>query len=481
MITHRSPIFASLLGAALAAALCGCVDRGGWQAAPQLAPAQLSAGRSLGGMPVDAAAWPADGWWHGYGDPQLDALVAEALAGSPSLTVAEARLRAAQGQALAIGALRLPSVALDAQATRQRYPENYVYPPPYAGNYYNDGRIAFDLSYDIDFWSRNRQLLAAARSGVDAAEADRAAARLALAVAVVRAYVQLDLWYALLDVANDQLGQQASIMELTQQRVDAGLENVARVKQSESNLALARAGIAAAQANIDLAGNQLGALLGAGPDRGRSLARPHLSAPATMALPAALPADLLGRRPDVAAARARVQGAAQGIKAAEADFYPNVNLAAFAGLQSIGFDKLFEGSATIVGVSPALSLPVFNRRQLRGALEVRQAQFDASVGQYNQTLIDAVHDVADVVTNWRALERESAEQQAALAAAQRAYDLTSERYRAGLDNYLTVLSTENQLLLTQAVGAELAAQRLTFSVSLVRALGGGYTPPAPAG
>jgi NodT family efflux transporter outer membrane factor (OMF) lipoprotein len=481
MISHRSSTLSALLGAVLLAALSGCVDRSGWKAAPELAPAQLTASRALAGTPVDAASWPVDGWWRGYGDPQLDALVAEAIAGSPSLVVAEARLRAAQGQALAVGALKLPNVALDAEATRQRYPENGLYPPPYAGNYYNDGRVAFDLSYDIDFWGRNRALLASARSGVDAAEADRAAARLALAVAVVRGYVQLDLWYALLDVANDQLKQQTSIMELTQQRVDAGLENVARVKQSESNLALARAGIAAAQASIDLARNQLAALAGAGPDRGQSLARPRLTAPSTIALPTALPADLLGRRPDVAAARAQVQGAAQGVKAAEADFYPNVNLAAFAGLQSIGLDKLFEGSAAIVGATPALSLPLFNRRQLRGALEARQAQFDASVGQYNQTVLDAVHDVADVVTNWRALERESAEQQTAVAAAQRAYDLTTERYRAGLDNYLTVLSTENQLLLTHAVGAELAAQRLTFSVNLVRALGGGYTPPAPAG
>ena len=111
MITHRSPTFALLLGAALA--LCGCVDSA-WKAAPQLAPAQLSAERTLAGTPLDAAAWPADGWWHGYGDPQLDALVAEAIAGSPSLTAAAARLRSAQGQALAVGALKLPNVALDA-------------------------------------------------------------------------------------------------------------------------------------------------------------------------------------------------------------------------------------------------------------------------------------------------------------------------------------------------------------------------------
>jgi NodT family efflux transporter outer membrane factor (OMF) lipoprotein len=481
MTTHRSPILITLALAALLAALAGCVDRGGWHAASQVAPAQLTAEHSFAAAPLDPQAWPADGWWHRYGDPQLDKLVEEALVGSPTLTAAEARLRAAQAQALAAGALKLPNVAFDAQVDRQRYPENGLYPPPYAGNYYNDGRVAFDLSYDIDFWGRNRALLAAARSGVDAAEADRAAARLAIAVSVVRAYVQLDLWYALLDVANDQLKQQASIMQLTQQRVDAGLENVARVKQSEGNLALTRAGIAAAQANIDLSRDQLAALVAAGPDRGLALTRPHLTAPAAIALPSTLPADLLGRRPDVAAARALVQGAAQGVKAAEADFYPNVNLAAFAGLQSIGLSNLVQGSATIVDVSPALSLPVFNRRQLRGALEARQAQFDASVGQYNQTLIDAVHDVADVVANWRALERETNEQQAALAAAQRAYDLTTERYRAGLDNYLTVLSAENQLLFAQAIGAELGAQRLTFSVSLVRALGGGYTAPVPTG
>ena len=470
---------ATLLGAALILVLSGCVARGDWKPVAQLPPESLAAQRTLADARIDPAAWPAEGWWHGFGDSQLDALVDEALAGSPSLQIAEARLRAAQAQALTAGATRLPAVALDAEATRQRYPQNGLYPPPFAGSYSTDGRVALDLSYQIDFWARNRQLLATARSGVEAAEADRAAARLALAVAVVRAYIQLDLSYALLDVTNENLKQQTAIRELTQQRVGAGLENVARVKQSEGLEALTRAGVAAVQANIDLARNQLGELAGAGPDRGQALARPHLTPPPALALPAALPADLLGRRPDVAAARAQVQSAAHGVKAAEADFYPNVNLVAFAGLQSIGLAKLFDASDTIVGAGPALSLPVFNRRALRGALETRQAQFDASVGQYNQTLLDAVHDVADVVANWRALERESSEQQTALEAAQRAYDLTTERYRAGLDNYLSVLSSENQLLLAQGLGAELTARRLGFSVDLVRALGGGYAAPAP--
>jgi NodT family efflux transporter outer membrane factor (OMF) lipoprotein len=462
----------------LALCLSGCVDRGNWKPTPQLDAKTLSAQQTLRDAKVDASSWPTDQWWRAYGDPQLDALVDEALAGSPSLAIAQARLRAAQAQTVSARGALAPRTAVDAQVTRQRYPQNDLYPPPLGGSWSTEGRAALDFSWELDFWGRNRALLAAARSGAQAAEADRQAARLAIAVAVVQAYVQFDLNYALLDVTHDNLQQQQSILDLTQQRVTAGLENTARVKQSEGSVALTRAGLAYVEASIELARNQLADLVAAGPDRGQSLQRPQLHAPADMVLPATLPADLLGRRPDVAAARAQVEAAAQGIKAAEADFYPNVNLTAFAGFQAIGLSQVFEASDHVAGVGPALSLPVFNRGALRGQLYGRQAQFDSSVGQYNQTLLDAVRQVADVVANWRGLERETLQEQTALDAAQRSYDLTSERYRAGLDNYLSVLSSENQVLTAQTLRAELQARRLTFSVDLVQALGGGYVAPA---
>ena len=476
---HRPTARAAALAFAtmLSVALAGCVSRGDWKAAHTLAPQGLSADRSLATAHVDVAAWPTDDWWGGYGDPQLDALINEALAGSPSLEIAQARLHAAQAQATSARAARLPSTALNAEATRQRYPENGLYPPPFAGNALTDGRIALDFSYDIDFWGRNRALLESARAGVQAAEADKAAARLALAVAVARAYIQLDLSYSLLDVAQSNLEQQASILDLTRQRVSAGLENGARVKQQDSNLALTRAGVEAAQANIKLARNQIAALVGAGPDRGLDLKRPALSAPHGITLPSALPVDLLARRPDVAAARWRVEVASRGVAASEAAFYPNVNLVAFAGLQSIGLSKLFDASDGIIGGGPALHLPVFNRGELRGALQANQAQYDVAVGEYNQTLIDSVHEVADVVANWESLEKETAQQEIALDSAQRSYDLTRDRYSAGLDNYLTVLSSQNQVLIAQALRAELQARRLSFSTDLIRALGGGYSPP----
>ena len=461
--------------------LSACVERGGWKAAPQLAAENLPAQRALAGTPVAPAAWPADSWWRSYADPQLDALIEQALAGSPSLEIAQARLRTAQGQAIAARAARLPTGSLDATVSRQRFPENELYPPPLGGSYWNQGQVTLDFSYDLDLWGRYRALAAAARSGVAAAQADQAAARLAIAVAVLRAYIQLDLWYALLDVANDQLKQQQSLLDLTRERLASGLENSARVKQSEGNVALARAGAEAAQGSIDLARDQLADLVGTGPDRGLELNRPHLAAPVSLTLPTMLPAELLGRRPDVAAARARVKSAARGIKAAEAQFYPDVNLTAFAGFQSLGLSQLFDAPDRVNGAGAALSLPIFNRGQLTGALYGQQAQFDQSVGQYNQTLLDAIRQVADVVANWRALEKETTEQVTALAAAQSAYDLTTERYRAGLDNYLSVLSSQNQVLLAQALRAELIARRLSFSADLVMALGGGYSPATPSG
>ncbi len=473
----RAVVLASV-GAVFYALLAGCVSRGDWHATAAVAPQNLVATRTLANATVTPTAWPTDLWWSSYGDPQLDTLIDEAFAGSPSLEIAQARLREAQSETTRARAARFPTTSANAQVEKQRYPENGFFPPPFAGNFVTDARLALDFSYDIDFWGRNRQALAAARANMQAAEADKAAARLALAVAVARAYFQLDLSYAFLDVAQANLQQQSEILDLTKQRVAAGLENVARVKQSEAQMALVRAGVDASQANIETTRNALAALVGVGPDRGLDLTRPHLTAPSSIALPSALPVDLLGRRPDVEAARWRVESAARGVAASEAAFYPNVNLVAFAGLQAVGLSKLFDASDTIVGAAPAVSLPVFNRGQLRGALEAQQAQYDLAVGQYNQNLIDAIHDVADVMSNWKATDRETADAHAALDAAQRSYDLTRQRYSAGLDNYLSVLSAENQVFIAQALLAQLQSRRLSVSTDLIRALGGGYSPPA---
>lgn len=459
----------------------GCIHDRDWHAPRPVAAGDLLAQRTLAAAQINEDAWPEDSWWQGYGDPQLDTLMTEALAGSPTLQMAQARLRQAQALATRASAPRLPNTTVDTQTSRQRYSANSIYPPPFAGNWYTDGRVALDFSYDLDFWGRNREVLESARANVRAAQADHAAARLALTVAVARAYFNFSLQFALLDIANASLVQQNTILDLTRQRASRGLENVARVKQSEGSVALTRAGVQYEEAAIKVIRSQLGALLGAGPDRGVDLQRPVLQVPQKIELPSMLPAELLGRRPDIVAQRWRVESATRGVSAAEAAFYPNVNLTAFAGFQAIGLGNLFNGGSGVAGAGPAVSLPIFNRRELRGALQSQQAQYDYAVAQYNQTLIDALNEVADVVTNWDSLVRESDEARAAEDAARAAYSITSERYRAGLDNYLTVLSSENQVFFTQAIRAQLLARELNLTADLVRALGGGYAADTPLG
>jgi len=475
----------SWLRAVLAALSCvlvtGCISDRDWHAPRPVAPDSLVAERTMATAQINEDAWPDDNWWHAYGDPQLDTLMSEALAGSPSLQVAQARLREAQAVATSASAPRLPNTTVNAETSRQRYSANSIYPPPFAGNYYTDGRVALDFSYDLDFWGHNREVLEAARANVRAAEADHAAARLALTVAVARAYFNLSLQFALLDIANASLEQQNAILDLTQQRASRGLENIARVKQSQGTVALTRVAVQYEEASIKVIRAQLGALVGAGPDRGVDLQRPGLNAPQKVELPSILPAELLGRRPDIVAQRWRVESATRGVAAAEAAFYPNVNLAAFVGFQAIGLGKLFNGGSAIVGAGPAVSLPVFNRRELHGALQSQQAQYDFAVAQYNQTLIDAVNEVANVVTNWDGLVKETNEARIAEDAAQSAYSITKERYRAGLDNYLTVLSSENEVFATQAIRAQLLTRELNLTADLVRALGGGYAADTPPG
>jgi NodT family efflux transporter outer membrane factor (OMF) lipoprotein len=469
-----------LLAAPAIVALAGCVGERDWPRARPIQAQQLPAERALSPAPVDPAAWPAESWWQVYGDEQLNALVGEALAGSPSLQSAEARLQAAQAEVTRAGGALLPSTSLDAQLTRQRFSRNDLYPAPIGGSYVTEGRIALDLTYDIDFWGRNRALLAAAQANVRAVAADQAAARLALTVALLRAYVQLNLQFTFQQIAVRSLAQQTQILDLTRQRAAKGLDNIARVRQAEATVALTRASVTFVDASLRLLRAQIGDLVGSGPDRGADLQQPKLLlASDRWALPTRLPAELLGRRPDIEAQRWRVEAAARNVAASEAAFYPNVNLTAFAGFQSIGVSSLLQGSSALLGVGPALSLPLFNRRALRGELQAGEAQYDLSVAQYNQTVIDAVNDVAGVVTNWQAADREAVDARAAQEAAQSAFTVSKDRYRAGLDNYLDVLSSENELLLTQALDAQIVSRELNASVDLIRALGGGYLPGRP--
>jgi NodT family efflux transporter outer membrane factor (OMF) lipoprotein len=463
-------LWASLLSASC---LCACA------AVPKLPPAQAikppQAYAAETSLAAPVADWPSDRWWAAYGDPQLDALLDEALAGSPDLAAAEARVRKAQALAGQAKAATLPSVTANGSYASARQSYNNGVPPAFVPQGYNDsGRATLDFAYELDFFGKNRAALAAATSDARASQAEAAQARLTLSTNVAAAYADLAQLFADRDAAQDAVRTREQTAKLIAERFDNGLENQGASEQAQANLASARASLAAADESLGLTRNQLAALLGAGPDRGLAIERPKVGPLKAFGLPANLQADLIGRRPDVIAARLRAQASAQRIKQAKAQFYPDIDLSAYFGQQSLGLDLFTKGGSRIGSIGPAVRLPIFDGGQLRANYRGAAADYDAAVASYNGTLVQALQDVADAAVSTRALDARLSESRKAYAASRNAHDIALQRYRGGLSTYLDVLSAEDAMITNQRTVADLETRAFNLDVALVRALGGGF-------
>lgn len=454
---------------ALLLALAGCA----WMS-PSPGPAALWDAGRLELHDTDVV-WPGTQWWRRYRDPQLDELVLQALAGNPSMAAAQARLAKANAAVRGARAPLFPQADANYTLERRRLPENSIYQPPLAGSVSSDSRLALDFSYELDFWGKNRSRLNAAVSRQAAADADTQAARNLLARAVVRSYVNLQNAFAQHDVLQRIVVQRADVLTLTGDRQSAGLDTQVEVKQAESSLAAAQVEVTQTEATIAQLRNQVAVLAGAGPTRGHQLRPAAMHGPAGV-LPDSVPLGLLGHRPDIVAARWRAEAARHDIKAAQAEFYPNINLAAFAGFQAIGTGNLLDAGSRTLGIGPAITLPIFHGDALNANLAARRADADLAVADYNQTVLDAVRQVADALDALRLLDRETAQQRQARAAIEGAYELAVQRYRAGMGNYLTVLVAQNGVLAQSRLDTALHFRAYQLDADLAYALGGGYPP-----
>jgi len=458
-----------------AGALSACAGVPDLGARPALTPpGALEAMQSFAGARAD---WPQAGWWRSYRDPQLAELIEEALGGSPDVAAAAARLRAARAAARQAGAARLPQVSVEASAGGTKLSENLGVPPQFVPDGIIDtGLISGNFSFDLDLWGRNRAALAAATSDAQAAAVDAEQAALLLSTAVAAAYADLARFYSERDVAVEAARVRRATAELTARRVLNGLDTRGEQRQAEARVPAARAEVAALDEAIALTRNRLAALVGKGPDRSLAIVRPGLDVP-PYGLPENLHLELLGRRPDIVAARLRTEAAASRIKVARAAFYPNLNLNAVVGLQSLGLDQLVDSGSTYGSAGPALSLPIFQGGRLEGSYRGARAQYDEAVARYNGTLVEALREVADAAASLRAVDTQLGEQREALAAAEEAARIARIRYQGGLANQLTALLADDTLLAVRRAVAAAEARRIALDIALVRALGGGFREP----
>ncbi|WP_434632548.1 efflux transporter outer membrane subunit [Chromobacterium sp. CV08] len=463
------PLPAAGLAASLAL-LGGCAALPDMGPAPQIKPLQQY--QNTQSLPVAGDQWTDGQWWLKYRDTQLNRLMDEALSQAPDLAAARARVERAEGLAEQAGAARLPGVDLNASMSRAKQSYNNGMPVP--SGFANSARATLDFSYELDFWGKNRASVAAATSELTAARADAAQARLLLTASLAAGYADLARLFAERDAAAQALDVRVHTAALMRERQSQGMETLGSVRQAESREAAARADLAAADEGIALQRHSLAALIGAGPDRGLAIARPAAGLFREQKLPATLAAELLGRRPDLAAARLRAEAAARRIDVAEAQFYPNVNLTAFVGAQSLGLGLFDKAGSGIAGVGPAINLPIFRGGQLRGQYRAARGDYDAAVASYDATLGQALREVADAVASQAALTPQLEQRQAALSAADEAYRVSRDRYQGGLANYLDVLTAEDGVIASRRALADLQTRRFSLDVALIKALGGGY-------
>lgn len=460
---------------ALPLLVSGCVN------APPTAPQVAKAAASTLGLSDTPAPRADDAWWKAFHDPQADRLADKVLAGNPSLQSALARIRAAQAELSVERAASYPQVTLDGQDVRELVSNAYGYLPPYGGSWRWVGDVQAHMTWSLDFWGKQQALIDRARGLSAAAALDAAAARLALGGSFAHTYINLSLAWQNLDIAKETVAERQTILELTQSRVTAGLENEASLEQAKALLATARMQVRRAEAERDMAVHAITALAGEGAGAYADITRPTLALDAALPLPDTLPADLLARRPDILAAQARILAATRGRDAAHANFYPNINLVAAIGFQSLALNNLLSANALTMGTGPAIHLPIFDAGRLRAEYARSTADLDAAVADYNGAVTGAVRQTADALTQVASLADQKGEQQKALDSAARALKLAEERYRLGLSGQIPMLTAESTLLTARQQMAALEADTIAQHVTLLLAVGGDFHPDADKG
>lgn len=417
--------------------------------------------------------WPAAQWWRQFQDPQLDGLITQALAASPGLDVASTRIASAQSAFDLQHAERDPRVDLGAGVNRQRYSANGLTPAPIGGSYYNEASVSVQAHYDLDWWGKHKAQIASALGEVNARRAEFAMAEQMLAANIARHYFSIQSNWARMDNLHALVALQRELVRDKEKRIAHGLGVSDDHLSAQTRLSLIEQQIALLETQIVTEREALRALLGADSSALASL-QPHTALALPHQLPGKLGMELLARRPDLQAARWRVQASLDRIEAAQASFYPDIDLGASFGLDSIHLSKLLEAGSRTLMVGPTLSLPLFDSGRLQAQLKGARSERNELIADYNQRVFDVVRDVAQAGARLQGVENQLRLQDDNLRASEAQLRNANARVRQGLSDRAMQLNAEMTVRGQLDLGMQLQNQRQNAEISLVVALGGGY-------
>jgi NodT family efflux transporter outer membrane factor (OMF) lipoprotein len=419
---------------------------------------------------------PRDSWWMLYDNAQLDELEARLIAGNPTLAAAVANYAEARALSDQARAGLYPTLGLGTDVARNRESINAPIRGPTTPTYYNAYTAGGSVSYELDLWGQIHNEVAAGEANAAAAAADLENARLSLIAQLVDDYVQLrslDRDSAILEAT---VTAYARALGLTQQRHDAGITPGLDVSQAQTQLNTARSQAAQTLAQRALMEHAIAALLGV--SASTFSIQPGIVAVKLPNIPSGVPTTLLERRPDIAAAQRRMIAANATIGVARAAYFPTLTLGAQGGFQSNAVSNWLSAPSSFWAIGPNALLSVFDGGLRRAQVAQARAEFNSSAANYRSTVVSAFQQVEDSLASLNHYHDAAVEEKAAVHAAQHTVDLSMALYKQGATDYLTVVTSQTDLLQTQLESLNLDTVQLRASVDLIRALGGGWEDSA---
>jgi NodT family efflux transporter outer membrane factor (OMF) lipoprotein len=414
---------------------------------------------------TDAPLWPAVDWWKGFGSTELDRLIAGTQSGNLDLAAAEARLLEADARVRQSGAALLPTVSLGGDATKVQNGGSF--------------RASLGASYELDFWGRNHDILAAAQAARKASSADRETVALTATAGTATTYFQLLSLRQRLSIAHQNLETAQAVLTITEARVRDGVATQLELAQQRAQIAGIQSTIPQLEQQELQARSALALLLGIPPE-GFEVAGTDVDSLALPAVAPGIPAELLTRRPDIVAAEANLESAHANVAAARAAFFPSINLTASGGLASVALTGLIANPTTSFALGLSIAQTIFDAGRLTAQSDETKAREQELIAAYRNAALTAYSEVENSLGGIAHYAEQEGYQAEQVVQSEQAFNIAQVRYREGVADYLTVLDAQRTLYSARDQLGQVKLLRLQALVALYKALGGGWTDPAPS-
>lgn len=420
--------------------------------------------------------WPDQKWWEMFNDPNLNQLVEKALINSPTLKAAIARVMLADQTALSVRSAKFPDLGASFDTNYEHLSKDSLdrFPPSNVPAVINQINLALNFKYELDFWGKNQKAFEAAVGKAYSQKAEQEQAKLIIVTSLVQSYLNYEKNLHTLDLKKESLLVRTKLLELTQLRMANGLDNLIDVDAEIISVAQLERDIEELLSTIEVIINQMRLLVGESPDSSLAVEFRKLTFDHSFPLPDDLSIDLLARRPDLMALIWNVEAAAHEIGVAKTAFYPNIDITALIGLESLHWNNLFTVHSFRSLVNPAVHLPLFTGGRLKANLLGKWADYDIALEDYNQGLLTALQEVSDQLTLITSVGKQITLQQNSLNTSESSFSLYQARFTQGISNYLEVLQAQESLIGEQMTTINLNYGRLSEMVGLIKAMGGGY-------